>query len=50
MVTTENEEILGIFDFVREQETDGLQGLLASIHIVTKEQVVGLWRKAAILE
>ncbi len=50
MVAPEQEEVLGVFDLVRQQQADGLQGLLPSVHIVTQEQVVGLWGEAAILE
>ena len=50
MVAAQQEEILRIFDFVGEQETDGLERLLATIHIIAKEQVVRLWREATVLE
>lgn len=50
MVAAKQEEILRIFDFVGEQQADGLQRLLATIHIVAEEQVVWLGRKAAVLE
>jgi len=35
MVTTQNEEVLGVLDLVCEQQTDCLEGLLASVDIVT---------------
>lgn len=50
MVAPEQEEVLGVFDLVRQQKADGLQGLLPSVHIVAQEQVVGLRREAAILK
>ena len=50
VVTAQNEEILGILDLVGEQQTDGFQGLLATIHVVTQEQVVCLGREATVLE
>lgn len=50
MVAPEQEEVLGVFDLVRQQQADGLQRLLPSVHIVAQEQVVGLWGEAAILE
>jgi hypothetical protein len=34
----------------REQQADGLQALLAAVHIVPQEQVVGLRREAAVLK
>ncbi|KAG7267269.1 hypothetical protein CRUP_014998 [Coryphaenoides rupestris] len=33
-----------------QQQADGLQGLLAPVHVVAQEQVVGLWREAAVLK
>lgn len=50
MVAPEQEEVLRVFDLVRQQQADGLQRLLPSVHIVAQEQVVGLWGEAAILE
>ena len=37
MISAQNEEILGIFDFVCEQQAYSLQGLLSSIHVIAKE-------------
>ena len=45
VVAAKQEEVLRVFDLVGEQEADGLQGLLASVHVVAQEQVVGLGRK-----
>ena len=39
-----------LLDFVSEEEADSFQGLLSSIDVVSQEQVVGLWRKGAVLE
>jgi hypothetical protein len=50
MVTAENEEVFGVFDLVCQQETDGFERLLASVHVVAKEEVVGFWRKTAVFE
>lgn len=50
MVSSQQKEVFGVFDLVRQQQADGLQGLLASVHIVTQEQVVALWWEAAILK
>lgn len=33
-----------------QQQADGLQALLPSVHVVAQEQVVRLWRETAILE
>lgn len=50
MVSPQQEEILWIFNFVGQQETDGLQRLLPPVHIVTQKQVVAFWREAPILK
>jgi hypothetical protein len=50
VVTTENEEVLGVLDLVSQKEADGLQRLLATVNVVTQEQVVGLGREATVFE
>jgi hypothetical protein len=50
VVTAEDEEVLGVLDLVCEEQTDGLEGLLATIYVVAEEEVVGLWRETAVLE
>lgn len=50
VVSSQQKEVLRIFDFVGEQQTDSLQALLASINVVTKEQVISLWWKPSVLE
>lgn len=50
VVAAENEEVLGVLDLVGQQQADSLERLLASIYIVTEEQVVGFRRKTTILE
>ena len=37
VVAPEQEEVLWVFDLVGQQKTDGLQGLLPSVHIVSKK-------------
>lgn len=50
VVATEDEEVLGVLDLVGQEQANGLEGLLTSVDIVTEEEVVGLWREAAVLE
>lgn len=50
MIAAQQEEVLRIFDFVRQQQADGLQRLLAPVDVVAEEQIVGARRKAAVLE
>ena len=50
VVTAENEEVLGVLDLVCQQKADGLERLLATVDVVTEEEVVGLGREAAVFE
>ena len=50
VVASQHEEVLGVLDFVCQEQADSLQGLLAAIHVVAEEEVVGFWWEAAILE
>lgn len=50
VVSTENEEVFGILDLVREEKADGFEGLLAAVNVVSEEEIVGLWREATVFE
>ncbi len=50
MVPAQQEEVLGVLDLVGQQQADGLQRLLPSVHIIAQEQIVSLRREAAVLE
>lgn len=50
MVTAENEEVFRVLDLVGQQEADGLERLLSSIDVITKEEVVCLGGETAVLE
>ena len=50
MVASQEEEVLGVLDLVREEKADGLERLLAAVDVVAQEQVVRLWWEAAVLE
>ena len=50
MVSAQKEEVLGILDFVSEEEADGLEGLLSAVDVVTEEKIVGIGRKSSILK
>lgn len=50
VVATQDKEVLGVLNLVREEQTDGLQRLLTTIDVVTKEEVVGLRRETAVLK
>jgi hypothetical protein len=50
VVTTENKEVFRIFDLVRKEEADGLERLLATVDVVSEEEVVGLRREATVFK
>ena len=50
MVPTKEEEVLWVLNLVRQQETNSLQRLLATVHIVPEEQVVGFGGKSSVLK
>ena len=50
MVAAQDEEVFGVLDLVGQEQANGLEGLLASVHVVTEEEVVCLGGEAAILE
>lgn len=50
VVAPQDEEVLGVLDLVGKEQADGLERLLAPIHVVAEEEVVRLGREAAIFE
>lgn len=50
MVAAEYEKVLGILDFVRHEKTYGLEGLLAAVDVVAKEEIVRLGWEATVFE
>lgn len=50
VVTTQQEEVLGILNLVGQQQANGLQRLLATIYVISKKQVVGFWGESSIFK
>jgi hypothetical protein len=50
VVSSEQEEIFGILDLVSEEKAHCLEGLLASVNVITQEEVVGIGREATVLK
>ena len=50
MVAAQQEEVFGVLDLVGEQQADGFDGVLAAVHVVAQEEVVGVGREAAQVE
>ena len=50
MVAAQDEEVFGVLDLVGKKQTDSLERLLATVDVVTKEEVVGLRRETTVFE
>ena len=50
MVSTENEKIVRVFDFVSKEKADSFKALLSSVDVITKEKVISFRRKVPILK
>ena len=50
MVSSQQEEVLGVLDLVAQEQKDGLETLFATIDIVSEEEIVRLGRKTTVLE
>jgi hypothetical protein len=50
VVAPQDKEILGVLDLVRQQQTDRLERLLASVDVIAQKQVIRLWREPAVLK
>lgn len=50
VVPAEDEKVLRVLDLVCKEQANGLERLLATVHVVAEEQVVGFGRESAILE
>ena len=50
MVSSQEEEVLGVFDLVRQQETDRLQRLFPAVYVVSEKEVVALRGEASVLK
>lgn len=50
VIAAEDEEIFGVFNLVREEEADCLEGLFATVDVVPQKDVVRLGGEAAIFK
>ena len=50
MVSSKHEELVGVLDLESEQQTNGFDVLLASVNVISEEEVVGIRRESSILE
>mmetsp|Transcript_5816 Transcript_5816/g.12256 ORF Transcript_5816/g.12256 Transcript_5816/m.12256 type:complete len:204 (+) Transcript_5816:632-1243(+) len=50
VVSTEDKEILGVLDFVSQQETNGFETLFSTVHVISQENVIGFRRKSSVFK
>jgi hypothetical protein len=50
VVAAQDEEVFGVLDLVCQEKADCLEGLLATVDVVTEEEVVCLRRESTVLE
>ncbi len=50
VISSEQEEILWIFDLVGKQQTDSFQRLFSSVDVISQKQVVTLGRETSVFE
>lgn len=50
MIPTEDEEVFWVLDLVREEQANGFKGLLASVDVVPKEEVVCFGWKSSVFK
>ena len=50
MISSQDEEVFWILDLVGQEQADSLQRLLATIDVVSEEEVVCFWWEATVLE
>lgn len=50
MVTSQQEEVLRVLNFISQQKANGFQTLLASVNVISEEKVVGIRREPSVLE
>jgi hypothetical protein len=50
VVATQHKEVLRVLDLVGQHQTDRLDGLLPSIHVVPQEEIVTLAGETRVLE
>jgi len=50
VIAAQDEEVLRILDLVCQKQANRLKRLLASVHVVTKEEVIGFRWEAAVFE
>lgn len=50
MVSSQDEKVFRVLDFIRQQQADSLKRLLAAVDIVTKEKIIGFGGETTVLK
>ena len=50
MISTKDEKVFWILDLVRKKQANCFEGLLASVNVVTQEEIIGFRWKSPIFE
>lgn len=50
VVPPEQSDVLGVFEFQGEKQSDGLYRVISAIHKVPNEDKVGLWQRLSYLQ
>lgn len=50
MVSSQDEKVFRVLDFIRQKQADSLKRLLASVDIVTKEKIIGFGGETTVLK
>lgn len=50
MVSSQDEKVFRVLDFIRQQQADSFKGLLASVDIVTEEEIIGFGGETTVLK
>ena len=50
MIAAQDEEVLGVHDFIAYKETDSFERLFAAVDIVTEEEIIAFGGEATIFE
>ncbi len=50
VISSKNEEVFWVFDLVGEQEANGFQTLLSTVHVVSEKQVIGFRRESTVFK
>jgi hypothetical protein len=48
--TSQQKEILWVFNLVRQEQANGFEGLFSAVDIVSEKKIVGVWWESTVLK